>query len=188
MTDATFAHAYTGLLSVLARGRTQPRGTDDLNGGVPGYGLYRTRDDRWMAVGALEAKFWQVFCDAIGRPDLKPFGLARGAEGERTRAELETLFASRTLSDWAELFDKVDCGVTPVLSLEEAMDHPQLQARGMIPEIGGLKQFAAPLKMSGLDFPVRTAAPKVGADGTAILRAAGYADADIERLRTAGVI
>jgi crotonobetainyl-CoA:carnitine CoA-transferase CaiB-like acyl-CoA transferase len=188
MTDATFAHAYTGLLSVLARGATQPRGTDDLNGGLPAYGLYRTQDGRWMAVGALETKFWHVFCDAIERPDLKPFGLVRGAEGERTRAELAAIFAGRPLAHWTRFFDGVDCGVTPVLTFEEAMAHPQLAARGMLPTIDGLGQFAPPLKMSGLDFGVRAPAPKVGADGTAILRAAGYPDAQIEGLRAAGVI
>lgn len=188
MTDATFAHAYTGLLSILARGAALPRGTDDLTGGVPGYGIYRTQDGRWMAVGALETKFWRVFCDAIGRPDLKPFGLARGAEGERSRAELEAIFASRPLAHWAGLFDGVDCGVTPVLTFEEAMTHPQLMARGMLPTVDGLPQFAPPLKMKGLDFAVRASAPKVGADGTEILRAAGYADEVIERLQAAGVI
>jgi crotonobetainyl-CoA:carnitine CoA-transferase CaiB-like acyl-CoA transferase len=188
MTDATFAHAYTGLLSVLARGATQSRGTDDLNGGLPGYSLYRTRDGRWLGVGALEPKFWQVFCDAIGKPELKPFGLARGAEGERTRAELEALFADQPLAHWAALFENVDCGVTPVLTFEEAMVHPQLQARGMLPTADGLPQFAPPLKMSGVDFAVRNPPPKVGADGTAILRAAGYADGEIEALRAAGVI
>jgi len=188
MTDATFAHAYTGLLSVLARGATQPRGTDDLNGGLPGYGLYRTQDGRWLAVGALEPKFWQAFCDAIGKPELKPFGLARGAEGERTRAELEALFAGQPLAYWAALFENVDCGVTPVLTFEEAMAHPQLQARGMLPTADGLPQFAPPLKMSGLEFAVRASPPKVGADGTAILREAGYTDGEIEALRAAGVI
>lgn len=188
MTDATFAHAYTGLLAVLARGATQPRGTDDLNGGLPGYGLYRTRDGRWLAVGALEPKFWQVFCDAIGRPELKPFGLARGAEGDRTRAELEALFASQPLAHWAALFEGVDCGVTPVLTFEEAMAHPQLQARGMLPTADGLPQFAPPFKMSGVDFAVRNPPPKVGADGTAILHEAGYTDGEIEALRAAGVI
>ena len=183
MTDATFAHAYTGLLSVLARGQTLPRGVDDLNGGLPGYGLYRTQDGRYMAVGALEPKFWQVFCDAIGRADLKPFGLARGDDGERTRREFEALFASQPLAHWAAKFENVDCGVTPVLTFEEAMAHPQLQARGMLPEVDGLQQFAPPLQMSGLEFVVRQAAPKVGADGTAILQAAGYAEADIEALR-----
>ncbi|MBS3935698.1 MAG: CoA transferase [Sulfuritalea sp.] len=128
------------------------------------------------------------FCDAIGRPDLKPFGLARDADGARTRRELETLFASLPLAHWAVQFESVDCGVTPVLSFEEAMEHPQLRVRGMPPEIDGLRQFAPPLKMSGLDFAVRSPAPEVGADGTALLRAAGYAEADIEALRAQGVI
>lgn len=188
MTDATFAHAYTGLLSVLSRGHTLPRGTDDLNGGLPGYGLYRTQDDRWLAVGALEPKFWQVLCEAVARPDLKPHGLARGAEGERARAELAALFAGQPLAHWAELFERFDCGVTPVLTFEEAMAHPQLQARGMLREHGGLDQFAPPFKMSGVDFAVRAPAPKVGADDTVILRAAGYTDAEIEELRRQGVI
>lgn len=188
MTDATFAHAYTGLLSVLSRGATLPRGTDDLNGGLPAYGLYRTQDGRFMAVGALEPKFWQVFCDAIGRPELKPHGLARDAEGALARAELEALFAGQPLAHWAALFENVDCGVTPVLTFEEAMAHPQLRARNMLPECDGLPQFAPPLKMSGLDFAVHRSAPKVGADSTAILREAGYADAEIERLQQLGVI
>jgi crotonobetainyl-CoA:carnitine CoA-transferase CaiB-like acyl-CoA transferase len=188
MTDATFAHAYTGLLSVLARGQTLPRGVDDLNGGLPGYGLYRTQDGRHMAVGALEPKFWQVFCDAIGKPELKPFGLARGADGEHARRALEDMFASQPLAHWAAKFENVDCGVTPVLSFEEAMVHPQLQARGMLPEIDGLKQFAPPFKLSDFEFGVRSPAPKVGADGTALLREVGYADAEIENLRAAGVI
>ena len=188
MTDATFAHAYTGLLSVLARGQTLPRGVDDLNGGLPAYGLYRTQDGRFMAVGALEPKFWQVFCDAIGKPALKPFGLARDEAGERTRSELEALFVSQPLAYWATVFENVDCGVTPVLTFEEAMAHPQLKARGMLLEADNLRQFAPPLKMSGLDFAVRTPAPKVGADGTALLRAAGYADDEIAALRAAGVI
>lgn len=188
MTDATFAHAYTGLLSLLARGATMPRGTDDLNGGLPGYGLYRTQDDRYLAVGALEPKFWQVFCDAIGRPELKPFGLARDADGVRTRGALDVLFASQPLAHWATLFETVDCGVTPVLSFEEALQHPQLKARGMLPEVDGLPQFAPPLKLSGFDFAVRSPAPKVGADGTALLRAAGYSDEEIESLRDQAVI
>src|SRR5262249_3664345 len=40
-----------------------------LNGGVPCYNLYRTQDDRWLAVGALELKFWQALCTALGRED-----------------------------------------------------------------------------------------------------------------------
>lgn len=189
MTDAVHAHAYTGLLSVLARGESMPRGTDDLSGGLPAYGIYRTQDERYMAVGALEPKFWQVFCAAIDRGDLAPHGLSRGEEGQRARSELEALFAGQPLAYWAKLFDQVDCGVTPVLTFEEAMAHPQLQARGMMFEDeDGLKQFAPPLRISEATFAVRRPAPKVGADSTAILRAAGYSDDEVAQLRADGVI
>ncbi len=188
MTDATFVHAYTALLSVLTRGETLPRGTDDLNGGLPAYGLYRTADGGSLAVGALEPKFWQVMCDALGRPELKPHGLARGEDGTRTRQALEALFASQPLAHWSAVFEKVDCGVTPVLRFEEAMQHPQLKARGMLFEADGLTQFAPPLKLSGCDFAVNRPAPKVGADSTAILREAGYTDAEIKQFVAQGVI
>ena len=72
--------------------------------------------------------------------------------------------------------------------IEEAMQHPQIKARGMLPEVGGLLQFAPPLKMSGFDFAVNGPAPKVGADGTAILREAGYTEDEIGRLQKQGVI
>lgn len=188
MTDATFAHAYTSLLSVLARGQTLARGTDDLNGGLPGYGLYQTQDGRYLAVGALETKFWHVLCDTIGRQDLKPYGLARGEEGLRTRQTLEALFVSQPLDHWAALFETVDCGVTPVLSFNESTCHPQLEARGMLVESDGLRQFAPPIKMSDFAFAIRRPAPKVDGDGTAILRTAGYADAEIADLQRQGVI
>ncbi|MBU0750542.1 MAG: CoA transferase [Gammaproteobacteria bacterium] len=195
MTDAVFAHAYSPLLSVLSRGRTAPRGEDALSGGLPGYGLYRTQDGRFMAVGSLEPKFWQLFCRSIGRPDFVPYGLDGGAEGARVKAQLADMFARQPLAHWAALLGPVDCGVTPVPTFEEAMAHPQLLARGMVVEHDGLAQFAPPLKMSGFEFAVRRAAPKVsegtpgaGADSAAILREAGYAEAEIAALHAAGTI
>jgi len=188
MTDAVFAHAYSPLLSVLSRGRTLPRGEDALSGGMPGYGLYRTQDGRTLAVGALESKFWRLFCATIGRPDFEPYGMDDGAEGKRVKAQIADIVARQPLAHWAQLFGSVDCGVTPTPTFEEAMTHPQLRSRGMLIESDGLPQFAPPLKMSGFDFAVRRPAPKVGADGTAILREAGYAESEIAELRAAGII
>lgn len=69
-----------------------------------------------------------------------------------------------------------------------AMTHPQPETRGMLDEHDGLKRFAPSLKMSGLDSSVCSPAPKVGADGTAPPYEAGYTGAEIEALRTTGVI
>jgi alpha-methylacyl-CoA racemase len=72
--------------------------------------------------------------------------------------------------------------------MDECLRHPQLQARGMVVEADGLTQFGPPFKVSGFDFALRRPAPAAGADSDAILREAGYGDAEIDRLRAQGVI
>jgi alpha-methylacyl-CoA racemase len=188
MTDAVFAHAYSPLLATLIHGRPQPRGADQLSGALPGYGIYRTQDGRYMAVGALEPKFWAMFCDALGRPDLRPHGFIGGDKATWVRGELEVLFASHPLAHWERVFAAVDCGVTPVLSMDEALQHPQLRARGMVVDGDGLRQFAPPFKLSGFDFAVRRPAPSRGEDSAAILREAGYSESEIAALRAAEII
>jgi alpha-methylacyl-CoA racemase len=188
MTDAVFAHAYTPLLATLIHGRPRPRGEDDLSGALPGYGLYRTQDGRYMAVGALEPKFWATFCDAMERPDLKPHGFVGGDKAAWVRGELESLFAAQPFAYWERRFSVVDCGVTPVLPMDEALVHPQFQARDMVVEHEGLRQFAPPFKMSDFHFHVRRSAPAQGADSEAILREAGYVESEIANLRSAGII
>ncbi len=188
MTDAVFAHTIFPLVTTLAHGKPAPRGEDLLTGGVPCYGVYRTADERWLAVGALEPKFWQALCAAIERPDLAPHGLATGAEGERVRGELAAVLAAKPLAHWTPIFLAADCCVTPVLRLDEALTHPQLTAREMVAEVDGLKQFAPPFKLSAWPWGDAVPAPKVGADSTAILQAAGYVESDIARLRADKVI
>lgn len=173
MTDAALAHAIFPMAEVLAHGQTRPRGEDLLTGGVPCYGVYETQDGRHMAVGALEEKFWHLTCDTLGRPDLKPCHLSRGAEGRHARAQLEAIFRSRTLAEWTAVFDGVDCCVTPVLRLHESLQHPQIQARGMVVEVGGMRQFAPPFGLSDFSLGEATPAPAADADGDALRARAG---------------
>lgn len=188
MTDAVLAHAIFPLTGMLARRAPPPRGADLLSGGVPCYGVYATADGRYMAVGALEWKFWELLCDTLGRPDLKPFHLAFGEKGEKARAELAAVFASQPQRHWIAKFDDVDCCVTPVLTINEALDNEQLQARGMIVEADGLPQFAPPYKLSDYAFSVDRSAPAAGQDGEDILREAGYDSAAVAALRAQGII
>jgi crotonobetainyl-CoA:carnitine CoA-transferase CaiB-like acyl-CoA transferase len=136
MTDAVFAHNIMPLVAVNNFGRPAAPGADLLTGGVPCYNVYRTSDDRFMAVGALELKFWQACCDVLGRPDLKTkhwsLGqLAGGAEAMAVKAELDAIFIQRTLQAWTEKFADADCCVTPVLRTDEALSHPLFNARNM---------------------------------------------------------
>ena len=188
MTDAVFAHAVFPLAGLLARLAPPPRGADLLSGGVPCYGVYATADGRHMAVGALEKKFWELLCDTLERPDLKPFHLAFGAKGEKAKQELAAVFAGQPQSHWIEKFAGVDCCVTPVLTIAEALDNEQLQARGMVVEADGIPQLAPPYKLSDYEFSIERNAPAPGQHSEDILREAGF-DADaIDQLRRQGII
>ncbi len=137
MTDAVFAHTLMPLLALNHYGHSALPARDFLTGGVPCYGVYRCSDGRYMAVGALELKFWETCCDVLGRPDLKnrhwSLGQVIGGEDAMAvRAELDALFATRPRDDWAALFEPADCCVSPVLTTEEAVVHPQLVARDMV--------------------------------------------------------
>jgi alpha-methylacyl-CoA racemase len=123
MTDSLLAHALLPLAALSANGHAAPRGEDLLTGGAPCYNYYRARDGRYLAVGALEAKFWERLCDAVGRPDLKPRRLDPQARGE-----LETIFAAHDSDHWVRLFDGVDCCVNLVLTPEEAVSSAQAHA------------------------------------------------------------
>jgi crotonobetainyl-CoA:carnitine CoA-transferase CaiB-like acyl-CoA transferase len=136
MTDAVFAHNIMPLVAVNNTGRPAAPGKDLLTGGVPCYNIYRTSDGRFMAVGALELKFWQACCEVLERPDLKTRHWSLGQEvgGEdamAVKAELDAIFAAKPLAWWAERFSGVDCCVTPILRADEAVEHPLFQARGM---------------------------------------------------------
>lgn len=181
MTDSVLAHSYFTLLRLADAGHSAPRGTDQLSGGLPCYATYRCADGKYMAVGALESKFWKACCAVLERPDW----MARQWDAS-LRSEMAALFDTRCRDDWAALFVTVDCCVTPILSPEEALANEQVCARQMVLNVDGLNQFAPPLKMSGYEFSIRQPAPKAGEHNAAILAAAGYSADEIQRLEQAG--
>jgi crotonobetainyl-CoA:carnitine CoA-transferase CaiB-like acyl-CoA transferase len=188
MADAALAHNIFALHAFVQDGRVAPRGEDLLTGGVPCYGVYPTRDGRWLAVGALEAKFWRALCSTIGRDDLVGGQLATGPDGDRVRTALEATFQTRTMREWVAAFDGVDACVTPVLSLDESLADPQFTARGMVVEdADGAPAFAPPWQFAGESRRGTGAAPAQGEHTRAILAEAGYADEAIEALVAAGV-
>jgi len=175
MADAVLAHQIFLLGALEDDGAVAQRGDDLLTGGVPCYGVYATSDARWLAVGALEAKFWNALCATLERPDLAPLQFAVGADGERVRSELAAIFGAASLAHWRARFADVDCCVTPVLTFDEALADPQFGAREMVVDRpDGSRQYAPPFKLSPDAFAVTRDAPKHGEHTDEVLREAGF--------------
>lgn len=167
MADAAMALNVAALSSKVMFGGHDPvPGRDILSGGVPCYCTYRTADGRYLSVGAIEPKFWQAFCMALGREDLIPRGWDMGPKRDEAVAEIAAVVAGKTLDEWVAVFADVDACVAPVLTLEESLRHPNAQARGMVIEVSGggatTTQYALPIRMSDFDFAVRLPPPLLG--------------------------
>jgi crotonobetainyl-CoA:carnitine CoA-transferase CaiB-like acyl-CoA transferase len=182
MCEGALAFMIPDLGNVDATGQAPKRGGELLNGGGACYGVYRTRDDRFLSVGALEPKFWSAFNQAIGRAvDLAEL-VAPPEQQEQIRAQIQAILVTKTRDEWEQILVGDVC-VEPVLAADELPRHPQHAARGMFFSIGDLVQTRTPFGSPTGHRPP----PSLGGDGPAILREAGFGDADIERLRKAGV-
>ncbi|RAU20170.1 carnitine dehydratase [Paramagnetospirillum kuznetsovii] len=159
MIDVSLAEAalsWTGGLLTMAQRWANPMREEDLiNGGAAHYRVYRTKDGRFAAIAALEDKFWRSFCAAIDRPDW----IGRHDEPlpqTAMIAEMEALFASRTLAEWTTLLEPADCTFEPVLNSSEVPDHPHHKARGFVHKADdGIVDVLLPVLMEGTRVGMR---------------------------------
>ncbi|MFJ5015543.1 CaiB/BaiF CoA transferase family protein [Streptomyces griseoluteus] len=163
------AHLSAMIHGMLAAGAWQDRRAANLlDGGCPYYGTYETADGRYMAVGALEPRFYAEFLRLL---DLD--GLADAhhdpARWPELRERVAARFKSGTRSEWTSRFEGTDACVAPVLSLREAPHHPHLAARATFTEHDGLVQPAPAPRFSATPTRVRIgpALPGTGAEDVA---------------------
>ena len=105
------------------------RGSNLLDGGAPFYDCYATQDGRFVAVGALEARFFAELAARIGLDARFVAGQQDRALWPEMRAEMARIFATGTRDAWAALLEGTDCCVTGVLTFGEAAEHPHAAAR-----------------------------------------------------------
>ena len=176
----------------LADGELPARGGLELAGGLLCYRPYRCADG-WVALGALEPKFWGAWCRGVGREDL----VERQFDGpdSTAHAEVSAIFAERTRAEWEAFAGEHDCCLEPVLGLDEALDSELVRSRGMVAELDqpgaerAVRLLGAPVKLSRTPGdPARAPGPALGADTDAVLTALGYSPSEIQALKAAGAV
>jgi crotonobetainyl-CoA:carnitine CoA-transferase CaiB-like acyl-CoA transferase len=170
----------------LADGAAPARGGLELTGGLVCYRPYACADG-WVALGALEPKFWAAWCRGVGREELVDEQYA--APGSAAHRAVEAIFASRTRAQWEAFAAEHECCLDPVLELDEALASEHVRTREMVvgldqPGVAEPVQLlGAPVKLSRTPADCnRLPGPVLGEHTAAVLRAAGYDDARIERL------
>jgi crotonobetainyl-CoA:carnitine CoA-transferase CaiB-like acyl-CoA transferase len=164
----------------------------ELAGSLICYRPYECADG-WVALGALEPKFWQAWCRGIERGDL----IEKQFEGPGSKAhkEVQKVFKGRTRAEWKAFAREHDCCLEPVLDLDEALDSELVRAREMVVEIeqpgvaDGVRQLGLPVKFTRTpgDHAQRPG-PALGEHTLDVLRESGLSPEEIQRLLAAGAV
>jgi crotonobetainyl-CoA:carnitine CoA-transferase CaiB-like acyl-CoA transferase len=152
----------------------------------PGTGLalaetYRTSDDRWLSLGAREPRSAEALLTVLGVAEFLPLAFGPGGAAQAPlRAALAAAFARESLAHWQARLDPTATGAGPVLSYAEALVHPHTASRDMIlTDAAGARHLATPIRFTRDPGRPDLSVPSLGQDTEAVLREAGYGDADL---------
>jgi len=183
------AHLMTLLLALKGSGRMpSPRGQSLLDG-PHWFGSYRCADGGFVTVGSLEPQFYAVLLRKLGLHEDPDF--ANGYDPRRwpeLKLRFAQLFATRTRAEWCALLEGSDACFAPVLTPEEAAQHPHNVARGVYSTTDGMLQANPAPRFTGFGAAAPGAVPGRGEHTDELLLAAGYAPAEVAALRADRVI
>lgn len=168
-------------------GQWGPRGTTIADGSRPYYTCYRTSDQQFVAVAALEPVFYQNLLCKLGL-DQATFPQFEPSAWPKLREELTALFASRTRNEWAAEFADVDACVTPVLQLHEVAEHPHSMARRSFVDVAGTLQPAPAPRLGRTPAVAAAQSSPLGRDSESIAISLGWTPQEVKAMVAAGVL
>ena len=177
------------------------RGESWLHGAYPYYGVYETRDGKYITIGCLEPHFWEKLCRFLGKEEYVPYHFAlehtfhkpEGEKWDEIRSSLKQIFLTKTRDEWFELLIRNDVPAGKVYTPDEVFGDPQVLHRQMVievehPTLGKIKQVGIAPKLSSTPGKVRSLSPLPGEHTDEILRELGYKREEIESLRQQSVV
>ena len=165
------------------------RGVNILDSGAHFYDTYETRDSKYISIGSIEPKFYNLLLQHTGLTDDPDFKAQRDITKWPVLSEkLTAVFKMKTRDEWCEIMEMTDVCFAPVLSLTEAPNHPHNVSRGTFLNIDGSLQPAPSPRMSATPAGVPTQGPQVGQNTDQVLASLGHDANALQEMRTAGII
>lgn len=156
------------------------------------YSVYKTKDGRYLSIGTIEPKFWQKMCRLIDLPELesRQFDFAHSA---KIKEKLAAAFAGKTQAEWLELIGKDEFCVTPIRTLQEALDSSLTTEQSQMlvtkkEDFGNYTYVKSAAKLSDTPGTIRTRAPYLGEHTQEVLESAGYTKEEIAAMHEKGEI
>lgn len=156
------------------------------------YSVYKTKDGRYLSIGTIEPKFWQKMCRLIDLPELesRQFDFAHSAE---IKEKLAAAFAGKTQAEWLELIGKDEFCVTPIRTLQEALDSSLTTEQSQMlvtkkEDFGDYTYVKSAAKLSDTPGTISKRAPYLGEHTQEVLESVGYTKEEIAAMHEKGEI
>lgn len=176
MMSAIFAAQQIGFWS-------NERGVNLLDSGAPFYEVYVCKDGKYISVGAIEAKFYKAFLAGLGLAEETLPEQMDQSQWPAMKKKFQSIINTRTRNEWAEIFSQLDTCVAPVLSSEEARQHPHNMARHTFIDDGEVWQPRPAPRFSRTDNSAVQPPVAIGSDTDQVLQELGYTTAQIAALK-----
>ncbi|HSW19233.1 MAG TPA: CaiB/BaiF CoA-transferase family protein [Ramlibacter sp.] len=190
--DAAMVDGVSNLLSLMhgfmQAGMWQDGRESNLtDGGAPYYGTYKTRDGKYVAVGAIEARFYAELLKGMGLDAAQLPDRNDRAAWPAMRQRFAEVFVTRTRDEWVHAMRERDACFSPVLTLTEAPQHPQLRERDSFVQLDGAMHPAPAPRFERTPASLRRGAPRPGEHSLEVMRDWGLHADQAERLLRDGV-
>jgi alpha-methylacyl-CoA racemase len=163
-------------------------GTNMLDSGAPYYQVYETSDEKFIAVGAIERKFYAQLLKGLA---IDPSSFPEQNDFEKWPemvSRFAEVFRTRTRDEWAAIFEGKDACVAPVLGLDEVGEHPHNRARNLLIKMDGMVQPAPAPRLSRTPGQASRPAGPRGAETRNVLSDLGYSDGEVENMFDKGIV
>jgi alpha-methylacyl-CoA racemase len=159
-----------------------------LDGGAHFYDTYQCSDGKWISIGSIEPQFYALLLEKTGITDPQFANQMSRDEWPELKAKLAAVLAKKTQAEWCAIMDATDICFAPVLTLDEAPNHPHNAARETFVTVEGVVQPAPAPRFSATPGVIQGPPPKIGAHNDEALSQWGFSSAEIEALKAKGAL